>query len=538
MIFRTAKTFAITITAGALVGCAPSQAPDDQGPEASNDDATALTGDSAAAIALDNVGNSACGPNSAGGHGFGSSCTGNGGLPEYWCSDFVKWVWDQAGADVGGLTAAAGTFYCYGQNHGTLSNTPHVGDAVVFDYQGNCWADHVAIVTQVNPDGSIVTVSGDWNGESGSQAHFASTAHVVVNQPAYGSAVGSSPGVIGMTISGFISPVGIPGADPPPPPPPPPEGSQAFLYPYQQHFVNADGAGNIRHHWWDASSQSITTDTWGTGTAGQPVAFIDGTSQHVFARGANGTLEHWFWDPINGGNHDDWAPNGGLAGDPAAIMIGEFQDVFAVDQGGNLQHWFWGPHTNGVQHDTWGSGAAGRPSVFVTKSGEQHAFARGPGGTLEHWWWTPNDGGGGISHDTWGAGLAGDPSALAIDDFQDVWAVDGGGNLQHWFWGPSTNGVQHDTWGSGVVGRPSVFVTKSGEQHAFARGTGGTLEHWWWTPETGILHDTWGTGITGDPTAEMIGEQQHVWALDAAGRAQHWYWDPVTGVIAHDDWGQ
>jgi len=70
------------------------------------------------------------------------------------------------------------------------------------------------------------------------------------------------------------------------------EGSQAFLYPSQQHFVNSDGAGNIRHHWWDAGNQMITTDTWGSGTAGEPVSFVDGTSQHVFARGTDGSLLH------------------------------------------------------------------------------------------------------------------------------------------------------------------------------------------------------------------------------------------------------
>ncbi len=491
---------------------------------------------SPAAIALDNVGNTACGSNSLGGAGFGSSCTGNGGQPEYWCSDFVKWVWAAAGANVGGLTAAAGSFYVYGEDHGTLSDTPHVGDAVVFNYQGYGWADHVAIVTEVGANDKVVTVSGDWNGKSGSQAYFASTASVVVNKPAYPGVVGSSAGPIGMTISGFISPVGIPAKSKPPAAPAPgPEGSQAFLYPNQQHLLTGDGGGNLRHHWWDGKTKKVASDTWGTGTAGRPVTFVDGTSQHVFARGKDGSLQHWFWDPVNGAGHDDWAPGAGLAGDPAAIMVGAFQGVWAVDGAGKLQHWWWGPNSNGVHHDTWGSGAVGRPSVFVTKTGDQHAFVRGTGGTLEHWWWSAASG---VSHDTWGSGIAGDPAALAIGDFQDVWAVDGAGKLQHWYWSPSTNGVKHDTWGSGAVGRPSVFVTKTGEQHAFGRGTGGTLEHWWWSSASGMSHDTWGTGIAQDPTAEIINGQQHVWAPDAAGHAQHWYWDPSSAVLAHDDWGQ
>jgi hypothetical protein len=161
-----------------------------------------------ASIALANIGHTACGANSAGGSGYASSCTGNGGQPEYWCADFARWVWGQAGVNTNGLSAAAGSFYVYGQNNGTLHDSPLVGDAVVFDYAGGGYADHVAIVTAANSDGTIETVSGDWNGEDGSEAEFSSTSHVVLNSPAYGSAVGSSPGVIGMTISGFISPAG------------------------------------------------------------------------------------------------------------------------------------------------------------------------------------------------------------------------------------------------------------------------------------------------------------------------------------------
>jgi len=169
-----------------------------------------VTGDAIVSLALANVGGMACKTNSLGGGSFGSSCTGNGGSPEYWCADFALWVWSNAGvSNVSGLDAAAGSFYVYGQNNGTLSNTPAVGDAVVFDYQGGGVADHVAIVTQVNSDGTIETVSGDWNGDNGSEATFSSTSQVVLNSPAYASTVGSTPGIMGMTISGFISPVGL-----------------------------------------------------------------------------------------------------------------------------------------------------------------------------------------------------------------------------------------------------------------------------------------------------------------------------------------
>jgi len=166
-----------------------------------------------AQLALDNVGGMACASNSLGGRSFYSSCTGNGGQPEYWCADFVKWVWANSGVDVGELTAAAGSFYVYGQHHGTLKNSaPREGDAVVFNYAGNGYADHVAIVTKVLADGRIETASGDWNGQEGTEAEFSRTSHVVLNDPPYPAVVGSQPGVMGMTISGFISPAGSGGS--------------------------------------------------------------------------------------------------------------------------------------------------------------------------------------------------------------------------------------------------------------------------------------------------------------------------------------
>ena len=185
------------------------------GQEALGSTSAAVSGATLAGIALANVGKGACSTNSAGGFAFGSSCDGNGGSPEYWCADFVRWVWAQGGADTSGLDAAAGSFYVYGLNHGTLHSTPAVGDALVFNYAGGGVADHVAIVTQVNSNGTIETASGDWAGDSGSEATFSSTSHVDLNSPAYWGGVGSQPGIIGMTISGYISPAGTGGSPPP-----------------------------------------------------------------------------------------------------------------------------------------------------------------------------------------------------------------------------------------------------------------------------------------------------------------------------------
>jgi hypothetical protein len=178
-------------------------------PEAGVDAGSSL-GNAIASLALANVGQGACTTNTLGGTSFGTSCTGNGGQPEYWCADFALWVWRSAGVtNLSGLDAAAGSFYTYGKNNNTLSNTPAVGDAVVFNYTGGGVANHVAIVTQVNADGTIESVSGDWEGQGSTEAAFSSTSSVVLNSPAYPATIGSTPNVMGQTISGFVAPVGL-----------------------------------------------------------------------------------------------------------------------------------------------------------------------------------------------------------------------------------------------------------------------------------------------------------------------------------------
>jgi CHAP domain len=153
-----------------------------------------------------NVGLGACSKNSEGGTAFETSCDGNGGQPEYWCADFAQWVWQEAGANTDGLDAAASTFYIYGQTYGTLHTKPSIGDAVVFNYMDD-YAEHVALVVAIDSDGSIETVSGDWNGTGSTEAAFSSTSQVVLNVPAYPGVTGSAPDTMGMTLSAFVSPV-------------------------------------------------------------------------------------------------------------------------------------------------------------------------------------------------------------------------------------------------------------------------------------------------------------------------------------------
>ena len=189
------------------------------------------TADEVGALAVANVGKGAgycsivnSSNNTLGGRQFATSCSGNGGAGEYWCADFALWVWQHAGGGgitVTGLTAAAGSFYVYGENHGTLHTsstyTPHVGDAIVFNYAGGGYADHVGLVGAVHSDGSVETVNGDFGGRSGSQGYFAETSRVESALVAASQrAVGSTPSSIGMRISAYVTPHGLAPANSPP----------------------------------------------------------------------------------------------------------------------------------------------------------------------------------------------------------------------------------------------------------------------------------------------------------------------------------
>src|ERR1700744_1252763 len=164
--------------------------------------ATSTTAGRIVTIAEANLGKHACSANSAGGKGFYTSCTGAGGRPEAWCADFVKWVWAQAGVNVEGLTPAAGSF----GNYGPVSGTPQVGDAVLYNYDGHGYADHVTLVVAVNANGTMMRIGGD----EGDHTSF-STSTVDRDGP-FRSAVGSTDS--GQKLSGYVRPRGVGSGNP------------------------------------------------------------------------------------------------------------------------------------------------------------------------------------------------------------------------------------------------------------------------------------------------------------------------------------
>lgn len=83
---------------------------------------------------------------------------------EWWCADFVKFVWDKAGADTDELTPSANSFiYDYAP---ATHPVPRVGDAMLV-VVGDKWREpdpedigHVAVVTAVKGH-EVTSVGGD-----------------------------------------------------------------------------------------------------------------------------------------------------------------------------------------------------------------------------------------------------------------------------------------------------------------------------------------------------------------------------------------
>ncbi len=118
---------------------------------------------------------------------------------ETWCSDFNKWVWQQAGvtADMNTLNAGAVSFYNWavdqGQSPQIDTGTPQAGDSVLFFAPGNFpdFADHVGIITSVSSDGTIDMVNGDFSGGPDIQAQYDTG---ITSLTAFGEAVEGTPG--------------------------------------------------------------------------------------------------------------------------------------------------------------------------------------------------------------------------------------------------------------------------------------------------------------------------------------------------------
>jgi hypothetical protein len=94
----------------------------------------------------------------------GSFCNPYGPC-EQWCALFATWAWAQGGVPIPRFPFT-GSVYNWALQNGTVlppTATPAPGDAVLYGTgpQNASTSSHMGIVTQVWPDGAIVTIDGD-----------------------------------------------------------------------------------------------------------------------------------------------------------------------------------------------------------------------------------------------------------------------------------------------------------------------------------------------------------------------------------------
>ncbi|MBS2964125.1 CHAP domain-containing protein [Actinocrinis puniceicyclus] len=463
--------------------------------------ASATTTNDIASLALANIGKGAgwCSTvnssnNSLGGNAFGGSCTyttvNGSGYGEYWCSDFAKWVWQNASGgtiNISGLTAGSGSFYTYGSNNGTLhtstSYVPRVGDAIVFNYTGGGVADHVGLVAAVNPDGSIQTANGDFGGASGgSEAYWADTSRVeAVNISASERTVGSTPTYIGMTISAYVTPVGL-------------TSSSGFESAFQANntdlftYSSSSGPADTGEGMMKGTSPSIAAlagggheiafqanngDLYVTGPSGlinTQEGMMAGTSPAI-AASPNGGYEVAF--QANTGNLFTWTPSSvvntsegmmkGSSPGIAALAGGGYEVAFQANTG-NL--FTWSPSSLVNTQDAMMIGTS--PSIAASSSGGYQVAFQTNAGDL--YTWSPSTN---TVTTTQGmkAGTSPAIAALTSGGYEEAFQANSGNLI---LWGSSGNA---DT-GQGMMAGTSPAITaqpNGGSEEAFEANTGSLI---------------------------------------------------------------
>ncbi|OKI18670.1 hypothetical protein A6A25_39670 [Saccharothrix sp. CB00851] len=193
-----------------------------------------------------------------------------------------------------------------------------------------------------------------------------------------------------------------------------------FTWRNEQH-VFARGANGTLEHWWFAPGTGVSHNSWGGSIAGNPSGFASaygGADQqlHVMARDSEGRLLHYWWDAAapNTIRRDVWAgPR--ISSDPTGFTWRGEQHVFARGQNGTLEHWWFAP-TTGVSHNGWGGYLIGSPSGFASAydgaDQQLHVMARDGEGRLLHYWWDAAAPGT-IRRDIWTApSIVSDPTGL------------------------------------------------------------------------------------------------------------------------------
>jgi hypothetical protein len=320
-----------------------------------------------------------------------------------------------------------------------------------------------------------------------------------------------------------------------------PVSGQAYLFGAQQHFAAVNTGGSLTNLSWSPATGTVRPNWGGGALAGKPVGYVHDGLQHVFARGTDNTLRHWFQSGSAAPGLDNWGTGGRVMSNPAGFAYGNQQHVFYRNPAGELEHKFYDTVARAVSGDVWGGGTfVGNPFAFVHRD-QQHVFARTGSGGLIHWFWWPGRVGG-VGVDNWGitSGVASDPTGFSYNGNQHhVFFRNTDGALQHRFKDDPSGSMNGDVWGGGTfVGNPHAFVHKGG-QHVMGRRSNGDLAHWFWLPNNVSGNDNWGAVgvVAGDPVGISIDDQHHVFYRTGNGSLEHRFFNDGNGQIYTDNWG-
>ena len=81
-----------------------------------------------------------------------------------WCGHFMRWCFNKSGNShfIAGIsTGYVPNWVSWAKSHGRWTHTPHPGDAVIFDWNGNGSGDHVGMVYKVHGNKNITTIEGN-----------------------------------------------------------------------------------------------------------------------------------------------------------------------------------------------------------------------------------------------------------------------------------------------------------------------------------------------------------------------------------------
>jgi hypothetical protein len=175
----------------------------------------------------------------------------------------------------------------------------------------------------------------------------------------------------------------------------------------QQHvFYRGASDSAINHIFWDAAMRGLYSESWtakahAPPAAGDPATMVWPNQQHVFYRGSDGEINHIFWDgPTSHHYFDRWRPNAQVVqappaeGDPVTMVAANQQHIFYRGAQGAINHIFWDAPTNHLYFDQWQPNpqvghappAAGDPATMVWPN-QQHIFYRGVQGAINHIFW-------------------------------------------------------------------------------------------------------------------------------------------------------